>query len=82
MRREGGSRAGEEETVLVARERMIMLRGSTESGPAREDASAKDGGSGGIVAGSSASVMGRRSDEEMCLREGREGEVDVVEEEL
>jgi hypothetical protein len=75
IRRDGGRSVGEAETVFVRRERMIMLRGSTERGPAREDASAKEGGSGGIVAGSSASVIGRRSEEEMCLREREADEV-------
>lgn len=70
MRRDGGRRTGEAETVFVASERRIMLSGSTERGPAARDvASAKVGGGSGMVSGWSTIVEGRRSEDEMWRRE-------------
>lgn len=67
MRSEGGSSMGEDETMLVARERRIMTSGRTESGPARAASVSYGGGMACNCSG--ARVEGRRSDEEMCLRD-------------
>lgn len=63
MRRDGGRRIGEDETTVVAKDRMIMLMGRTESG-ARLGSML--GGTGGNDPGISASVDVRRSEE--CMR--------------
>ncbi len=70
MRKDGGRRTGEEDTVLVTRERMIMVSGSTERGVARGTApTVSKNGPGGMLAGCSVSVEVRLSDDEMYLRE-------------
>lgn len=64
--REGLRRNGEDETVVVPRERMIMAKGRTERG-AREGSVA---GGGRMASGKSASVLVRRSEEWMGRRVG------------
>lgn len=61
MRSEGGRRTGDDETIMVARDRTIMLKGRTERG-ARP---VPTGGGIGSGIGCSASVEVRRSEEWM-----------------
>lgn len=63
MRSEGGRRTGEEETMVVERERRIMERGSTERGALL--GSELGGWVVGSTVGSSAMVLVRRSEEWM-----------------